>query len=90
MTLLKKIYVPLLGIVICLILPWIIDFGSLINKFYPCIEDPTRSVSCTIDYFINAVLVLLFIAAILLGVVIFRIVKLFRVHRKGDTGLRGW
>lgn len=88
MIFLKKIYVPLLGAAICLLLPWVVNFGAFINKFYPCVQIEGNSAPCYITYSIDVFLIFLLAAVVFLGIVIFRTVKFFRGKRKDSTSIR--
>ncbi len=54
MSLVKKIYVPLLGIIVCWIVFVVADtasyFGPFLNRFHPCVQDPMTSFPCSWPY----------------------------------------
>jgi hypothetical protein len=83
MSLFKKIYGLLLGIVACVVVFQMASaarfFGVFINRFFPCVQDPASSFPCYGIYDI-AVMALAFVAGLVLaGIVIFRSIKSFKV-----------
>jgi hypothetical protein len=82
MSLFKKVYGLLLGIVACVIVFQMAStarfFGVFVNRFSPCIQDPASSFPCYGIYDI-AVMALAFIVGFILGmIVIFRLIQSFK------------
>jgi len=83
MSLFKKVYGLLLGIVACAIVYLMegtgLFFGKFVNQFFSCVENPASSFPCYGIYDI-AVMALAFVAGLVLaGIVIFRLIKSFKV-----------
>lgn len=82
MALIKKIYLPILGIIFC----WIIFqmantvryFGAFINRFTSCVQEPTTSFPCYGIYDLIMMGIAVVVGLVLLGLTIFRTVQFFR------------
>lgn len=82
MRLFKKIYGLILGIVACLIIFRLDDtnlfFGKLINRFYSCADCLGCSFPCYGIYDIYSTAIVFIIGIVLMGVLIFQLIKFFR------------
>jgi hypothetical protein len=78
----KKLYAPLLGIIVCIFVFLKANtgrfFGVLINRFFPCVQNPMNSFPCFGIYDIGMMIAALILGIILIGVIIFRLVKLYK------------
>ena len=84
MSLFKKIYGLLLGIVACVIVFQMANtarfFGVFINRFFPCVDNPPGTSFPCYGIYDIAVMALAFVAGLVLaGIVIFRLIKSFKI-----------
>jgi len=82
MNLFKKVYGLLLGIIGCVVVYQLagagLYFGVFINRFYPCTDCPGCSFPCYGNYDICIIVLALAVGIVLIGVLIFKVIKFFR------------
>jgi hypothetical protein len=83
MSLFKKVYGLLLGIIACVVVFQMAStarfFGVFIDRFFPCVQDPASSFPCYGIYDIVVMALVFVVGLILIGIVIFRLIKSFKV-----------
>jgi len=82
MKLFKKIYGLLLGIIGCVIVYQLagagLYFGVFINRFHPCTDCLGCSFPCYGIYDIYLMILTVAVGIVLLGILIFKVIKFFR------------
>lgn len=82
MNLLRKLYPPILVIILCLF-TFIKAYtghsiGLFVNNFFPCVQEPMESFPCFGIYDIAAMLLALVLGIVFIGIIIFRIIKFLK------------
>ncbi len=77
MSLFKKVYDLLLGIIACVIVLLLADtgrfFGVFVNRFFPCVANPAISFPCYGVYDIAVIILAFIVGLVLIGIIIFRL-----------------